>query len=393
MSEATEFRAEVAAWLAENCPEGARGPGQIASGSTKITLEPDVALWLERMAERGWTVPTWPTEYGGGGLSADQAKILYSEMSKINARSPLMGMGTSMIGPTLLEYGTEEQKQRHIPKIARGEVQWCQGYSEPNAGSDLASLKTRAEDNGDHYVINGQKIWTSGAATADWMFILVRTDFDAPKHDGISFMLLTMDQPGVTTKPIRLISGSSPFCETFLDDAIAQKEDLVGELNKGWTVGKRLLQFERSGIGGLTGGASIADPAKTLVKVAKNYIGEDNGLIADDALRDKVLKLNMARKALNYTAQRVNEESKAGTPGAATSIFKLVGAALQRDGADLKRDLMGFRGLGAHEEVGFTAEELKATEEFLHLRTTTIYGGSSEIQANIIAKRVLGLPE
>ena len=393
MSEATEFRADVAAWLAENCPEGARGPGQIASGSTKITLEPDVALWLERMAEKGWTVPTWPTEYGGGGLSADQAKILYAEMSKINARSPLMGMGTSMIGPTLLEYGTEEQKQRHLPKIARGEVQWCQGYSEPNAGSDLASLKTRAEDRGDHYVINGQKIWTSGAATADWMFILVRTDPDAPKHDGISFMLLTMDQPGVTTKPIRLISGSSPFCETFLDDAIAQKDDLVGELNKGWTVGKRLLQFERSGIGGLTGGASIADPAKTLVKVAKNYIGEEAGQIADDALRDKVLKLNMTRKALNYTAQRVNEESKAGTPGAATSIFKLVGAALQRDGADLKRDLMGFRGLGAHEEVGFTAEELKATEEFLHLRTTTIYGGSSEIQANIIAKRVLGLPE
>ncbi len=393
MSEATEFRAEVAAWLADNCPEGARGPGQIASGSTKITLEADVALWLERMAERGWTVPTWPTEYGGGGLSADQAKILYAEMAKINARSPLMGMGTSMIGPTLLEYGTEEQKQRHIPKIARGEVQWCQGYSEPNAGSDLASLKTRAVDNGDHYVINGQKIWTSGAATADWMFILVRTDFDAPKHDGISFMLLTMDQPGVTTKPIRLISGSSPFCETFLDDAIAQKDDLVGELNKGWTVGKRLLQFERSGIGGLTGGASIADPAKTLIKVAKNYIGEENGQIADEALRDKVLKLNMTRKALNYTAQRVNEESKAGTPGAATSIFKLVGATLQRDGADLKRDLMGFRGLGAHEEVGFSAEELKATEEFLHLRTTTIYGGSSEIQANIIAKRVLGLPE
>lgn len=393
MSEATEFQAETAAWLAENCPEGARGPGQIASGSTKITLDPDVALWLERMAERGWTVPTWPTEYGGGGLSTDQARTLYAEMSKINARSPLMGMGTSMIGPTLLEYGTEEQKQRHIPKIARGEVQWCQGYSEPNAGSDLAALKTRAVDNGDQYVINGQKIWTSGAATADWMFILVRTDPDAPKHDGISFMLLTMDQPGVTTKPIRLISGSSPFCETFLDDAIAQKDDLVGELNKGWTVGKRLLQFERSGIGGLTGGASIADPARTLVKVAKNYIGEADGQIADESLRDKVLKLNMTRKALNYTAQRVNEESKAGTPGAATSIFKLVGATLQRDGADLKRDLMGFRGLGAHEEVGFTADELKATEEFLHLRTTTIYGGSSEIQANIIAKRVLGLPE
>ena len=393
MSEATEFRAEVAAWLAENCPPGARGPGQIATGSTKVTLEPDVALWLERMAERGWTAPTWPTEYGGGGLTPGQARILYDEMGAINARSPLMGMGTSMIGPTLLEYGTEDQKQRHIPKIARGEVQWCQGYSEPNAGSDLAALKTRAVDNGDHFVINGQKIWTSGAATADWMFILVRTDPDAPKHDGISFMLLTMDQPGVTTKPIRLISGSSPFCETFLDDAIARKEDLVGELNKGWTVGKRLLQFERSGIGGLTGGARAANPGKVLVKIAKKYLGEEHGKIADPALREAVLKMNMRRTALGYTAQRANEENKSGIPGAATSIFKLVGATLQRDGADLKRDLMGFRGLGAHETVGFTEEELRATEEFLHLRTTTIYGGSNEIQSNIIAKRVLGLPE
>jgi alkylation response protein AidB-like acyl-CoA dehydrogenase len=352
-----------------------------------------VALWLERMAERGWTVPTWPKEYGGGGLSPAEAKVLFQEMARISARSPLMGMGTSMIGPTLLEYGTEDQKKRHLPRIARGEVQWCQGYSEPNAGSDLASLKTRAEDNGDHFVINGQKIWTSGAATADWMFILVRTDPDAPKHDGISFMLLTMDQPGVTTRPIRLISGSSPFCETFLDNAIAQKEDLVGELNKGWTVGKRLLQFERSGIGGLTGGARPADPSKALIKVARKYIGEENGRIADSALRGKVLDLTMNRRALNLTAQRVNEESRSGTPGEATSIFKLVGATLQRDGADLKRDLMGFRGLGAHEPVGFNEEELRATEEFLHLRTTTIYGGSSEIQANIIAKRVLGLPD
>jgi len=272
-------------------------------------------------------------------------------------------------------------------------VQWCQGYSEPNAGSDLASLKTRAEDQGDHFLINGQKIWTSGAATADWMFILVRTDPDAPQHDGISFMLLTMDQPGVSTRPIRLISGSSPFCETFLDNAIAKKEDLVGELNRGWTIGKRLLQFERSGIGGLTGGARAADPSWGLVKIAREYIGETDGQIADAALRSAVLKLNMRRRALNLTALRVNEETRSGTPGEATSIFKLVGATLQRDTADLKRDLMGFRGLGAHEEVGFTADELKATEEFLHLRTTTIYGGSNEIQANIIAKRVLGLPD
>ncbi len=393
MAEIEEFRAEVSAWLKENCPDGARGPGQIPNGSSKITLEPDVALWLERCAERGYTVPTWPAEYGGGGLSPQFAKVLYEEMGAIKARSPLVGMGTSMIGPTLLEYGTDEQKARHVPQIARGEVQWCQGYSEPNAGSDLAALSTKAEDQGDHYLINGQKIWTSGAATADWMFILVRTDPDAPKHEGISFMLLTMDQPGVTTKPIRLISGSSPFCETFFDNAVAKKEDLVGELNKGWTVGKRLLQFERSGIGGLGGGARAANPGATLVKVAKEYIGEEDGKIADTGLRCKVTNLNMNRAAFQITAQRANEENKSGTPGAATSIFKLFGAALQQDGAELKRELMGFRGLGAHEEVGFTADELLATEEWLHLRTTTIYGGSNEIQANIIAKRVLGLPE
>jgi len=226
------------------------------------------------------------------------------------------------------------------------------------------------------------------------MFILVRTDPDAPKHEGISFMLLTMDQPGVTTKPIRLISGSSPFCETFFDDAVAQKQDLVGDLNKGWTVGKRLLQFERSGIGGLTGGARVADPGRSLIKVAKKYIGEtEKGIIADDDLRNDVLNLNMQRNALNLTAKRVNEETRSGTPGEATSIFKIVGATLQRDTADLKREMMGFKGLGAHQEIGFNADELKATEEFLHLRTTTIYGGSSEVQANIVAKRVLGLPE
>ena len=393
MSEASDFRAEVAGWLAENCPPGARGPGQVSNGSTKIELEPDTALWLERMANKGWTVPTWPTEYGGAGLTPGQTRVLYEEMGKIKARTPLAGMSTSMIGPTLLEYGTEDQKARHLPKIARGEYQWCQGYSEPNAGSDLASLQTRAVDNGDHFVINGQKIWTSGAATADWMFILVRTDPDAPKHDGISFMLLPMDQAGVTTKPIRLISGSSPFCETFLDDAIAQKSDVVGKLNQGWTVGKRLLQFERSGIGGLSGGARASNPGAAIVKIAKEYIGEEDGKIANPAIRQTILDMNMRRAAFQYTAQRANEENKSGIPGAATSIFKLVGAALQRDGADLKRDIMGFRGLGAHEPVGFTEAELQATEEFLHLRTTTIYGGSNEVQANIIAKRVLSLPD
>jgi alkylation response protein AidB-like acyl-CoA dehydrogenase len=392
MSELDEFRAEVAAWLKDNCPAGARGPGQIATGSTRIELEPDVRRWLDNCAERGYTAPTWPTEYGGGGLSPQQARVLYEEMGAIRARSPLMGMGLSMIGPTLLEFGTPDQKARHLPRIVRGEVQWCQGYSEPNAGSDLAALKTRAEDKGDHFLINGQKIWTSGAASADWMFALVRTDFNAPKHDGISFVLLTMDQPGVTVKPIRLISGNSPFCETFLDDAIASKDDLVGQLNKGWTVGKRLLQHERSGIGGLSGGARRATPGEGLVRTAKEYVGERGGRIADPAVRDTVLRFNMQRAAFQLTTQRANEENRSGTPGEATSIFKLVGARLQQNGADLSRQLMGTRGLGVDGD-GFTPRELDATREWLASKATTIYGGSDEIQANIIAKRVLGLPE
>ena len=393
MSELAEFREEVANWLNENCPEGAKGPGQIAVGSSKITLEPDVKLWLERCVERGFTAPTWPTEYGGGGLTPQQAKILFEEMAEVRARTPLTGMGMSMIGPTLLEFGTDEQKERHLPKIIRGEVQWCQGYSEPNAGSDLASLQTRASDKGDHWEINGQKIWTSGAATADWMFALVRTNPDAPKHDGISFVLLTMDQPGVTVKPIRLISGSSPFCETFLDNATAAKADLIGKLDQGWTVGKRLLQFERSGIGGITGVARRAKPGSGLAKLAKESVGESGNEIADTAVRKEVTVMNMNRSAFQLTAQRANEENKSGIPGAATSIFKLYGAALQQDGANLRRELLGFKGLGAHDTNGFDKSDLVATEEWLHTRTTTIYGGSNEIQANIIAKRVLGLPD
>lgn len=249
MAQIDEFRVEARAWLQENCPLGARGPGPISTGSTKLTIQDaDTRLWLERMVEKGWTTPTWPTQYGGGGLNNEEYMALIQEMRRIDARVPLAGMGTSLIGPTLLELGTDEQKERHLPPIVRGERAWCQGYSEPNAGSDLASLRTRAVDEGDHFVVNGQKIWTSGAQFADWIFALVRTDPDVPKHQGISFVLMDMNQPGITVKPIRLISGASPFCETFFDNAIARKDDLVGELNKGWTVGKRLLQHERGSI-------------------------------------------------------------------------------------------------------------------------------------------------
>jgi alkylation response protein AidB-like acyl-CoA dehydrogenase len=393
MSELQAFREETCAWLDKNCPPGARGPGPIPTGSTKIQIDDaDTRLWLERMAERGWTAPLWPREYGGGGLTKDQYLILLEEMQRIRARAPLAGMGTSMLGPTLLEFGTREQKLRHLPPIVRGEVAWCQGYSEPSAGSDLASLRTRAEDRGDHFLINGQKIWTSGAHFADWMFALVRTDPDAPKHEGISFVLLPMDQPGVRVRPIRLISGHSPFCETFFENAIAKKEDLVGEVNKGWTVGKRLLQHERSGIESLAGGRMRGTGA-SIASVARDYIGTQDGRIADPLYRDRIASYDMNAHAFRLTQKRAVEEAGDGkTPGPATSIFKMYGTELQQQRSSLLLQIRGFQGIGWDGDA-FTPEELEGTRTWLSDRAASIYSGSNEIQRNIIAKRVLGLPD
>ncbi|MBT3869133.1 MAG: acyl-CoA dehydrogenase [Gammaproteobacteria bacterium] len=393
MSDLKNFRETTRAWLEENCPPGARGPGEVSNGSTKIVIEDsDTRLWLERMVEKGWTVPSWPKAYGGGGLSTAEYVILLEEMKRISGRPALSGFGTSMIGPTLLEYGTEEQKLRHLPRIARAEVEWCQGYSEPGAGSDLASLQTRAMLDGDNYVINGSKIWTSGAHNADWMFILVRTNPDAPKHEGISFMLLPMDQPGVEVRPIKLISGNSPFNETFFDDALAAREDLVGELDRGWTVGKRLLQHERSGMESLLQGGTSKGKSK-LSSIAKDYIGEADGKIADSAMRDQVLQYEMAQRSLNLTKRRVIQESADGaTLGPATSIFKVMSTDLEKIYSDLATSLRGSQGFG-WEGDAFTDTELEDMRVLLSSRAASIYSGSNEIQRNIIAKRVLGLPD
>jgi alkylation response protein AidB-like acyl-CoA dehydrogenase len=392
MTALDEFRSQTRTWLAQNCPPGARGPGQIPTGSTKFRIDDaDTQRWLEIMAERGWTAPMWPKAYGGGGLTKEEYVVLIEEMRRIEARTPLMGMGTSMIGPTLLELGTEEQKRRHIPPIVRGELGWCQGYSEPGAGSDLASLRTRAEDRGDHFLINGQKIWTSGAQYADWMFALVRTNPDVPKHEGISFVLLTMNQPGVTVKPIRLISGTSPFCETFFDNAIAKKEDLVGEINKGWSVGKRLLQHERSGMSALVGGGP-RDPGPNLSEVAKTYIDQNNGKLGEPALRAEIIRHAMNSRAFRLTQRRTVEESSGSTPGPATSIFKMYGTELQQQRSALLVKIRGFRGLGWSGDT-FTNEEIEGMRSFLGGRAASIYSGSNEIQRNIVAKRVLGLPD
>jgi alkylation response protein AidB-like acyl-CoA dehydrogenase len=396
MNTLDQFREDTRQWLADNCPPGARGPGQVPNGSSMIEIEdPDVRLWLDRMIEKCWTVPTWPKKYGGGGLSTAEYMILLEEMRAIRARPPLMNRGIEMVGPTLLEVGTEDQKQRYLPGITRGEGMWCQGYSEPGAGSDLASLRTTAVLDGDHFVINGQKMWTSDAHTSDWMFLLVRTDTQVPKHEGISFLLMSMHQPGITIKRIRMISDHSHFCETFFDDAIASKNDLIGGFNQGWAVGKRLLQHERSGMEALvSGGADSAGSSPAgLVETARQFVGESQGRIADTSLRDHVLRYQMTMRAFQLTQKRTVEESMDGkAPGATSSIFKTVGSELEQDYCELMCGIRGTRGYGWEGE-GFAEEEVAATRRWLDSRAASIYSGSNEIQRNIIAKRVLGLPD
>ena len=385
------FREDVRNYIAEHCPASMKNRTFHFEDAHEVYDTADAKQWLQAMAARGLTTPTWPAEYGAAGLSYEENRVLQEEMAAARALPPLTGMGVSMIGPTLLEFGTEAQKARHLPKIISGEIRWCQGYSEPGSGSDLASLQTKAVADGDHFVLNGQKIWTSGAQHADWMFALVRTDPTAPKHDGISFVLLDMHQPGVTIKPIALISGSSPFCETFFDDAVARRDDLVGELNKGWTVGKRLLQYERSAAPAPR--SKKPKPANAFATIAKQYHGELDGKIAEPLARDKVLHQTMKEKALQLTVQRVNDESRSGkAPGATTSIFKFVGSSLSKEASSLKAFLRGSAGIGWEGE-GFGADEVEATRSWLRDRAVTIYGGTNEVQLNIISKRVLGLPD
>jgi alkylation response protein AidB-like acyl-CoA dehydrogenase len=317
---------------------------------------------------------------------------LLEEMKAVGARPPLMNRGVTMVGPTVLEFGTEEQKRRLLPVIARGDGAWCQGYSEPGAGSDLASLRTAAVPDGDQFIINGHKIWTSDGDYCEWMFLLVRTDPEVPKHDGISFFVLKMDQPGIEVRPIRMISGSSPFCETFFDDAVADKRDMIGEINRGWTVGKRLLQHERSGMEMLVAG-STARRTAGVIDVAREYVGTQHGRLADGAVRDSVSGYEMNAHALRLTQRRIVDEATDGkTPGAVTSIMKIVSTELEKEHTELMAALRGSQGYG-WEGDAFNADELMGTRRWLSTRAASIYSGSNEIQKNIIAKRVLGLPD
>jgi len=394
MTSTNAFREEVRGWLEDNCPASMRTPmvaDEHPGGGRRAKYKnADTKLWMDRCAERGYTVPSWPKEYGGAGLNKDEVVVLQQEMQRINARPALVGMGLSMIGPALLEYGTDVQKQEHLPKIARGDIWWCQGYSEPGSGSDLASLRTSAVEDGDDFIVNGQKIWTSGADNADWMFCLVRTDFDAPKHDGISFVLFDMTTPGITVKPILLISGYSPFCETFFDNVRVPKSNLVHELNKGWTVGKRLLQHERSMIGGIGGGQKTT----SIEEYALQYVGTDaNGKVADPVLRNQILAHRMSDKAFGLTMRRSVEESATGAaPGAVSSMFKYYGTEQNKGKYELLLNVLGTQSLGWQGDT-FNEDELGTTRAWLRSKANSIEGGTSEVQLNILAKRVLGLPD
>ena len=389
------FRTTARSWLEENFPQSLRGKAglamQVIEGGP---LGGDVEVWRKRMGEKGWGTPTWPTKYGGGGLTPAQARVLQQEMSRIGAFNPLaFGMGITMIGPTIMDYGTEAQKAEHLPRIVRGEVQWCVGYSEPGAGSDLASLQTKREDKGDHWLINGSKIWTSGAQYSHWCGCLVRTDPTVKKHDGISFILLNMKQPGVETRPIRLIAGASPFCETFFTDATAPKDALLGELNKGWTVGKRLLQHERASQTG--GGNPMAGGRQVgLADLAKSYVGADEkGRIADSDLRIRVTQHQMDARAHGLTLARAVAESKGNSePSNANSVLKNSATCVAQTRAELTLEIMGHQGLG-WEGDDFKPDELEAVRGWLSGKAMSIYGGSAEIQNNIVSKRILGLPD
>ncbi len=387
----SEFRRDVRTWLAANCPPSMQTPMPAdeypGGGKRAVWRNPESKLWLERMAERGFVVPTWPKAYGGAGLDKAQNQVLQEELRRINARPAHVGMGISMIGPALLEYGNEEQKLRHLPKIARGEIWWCQGYSEPGSGSDLASLRTSAVSDGDDYLITGQKIWTSGADKADWMFCLVRTAPDAPKHQGITFILFDMTTPGVTVKPILLISGLSPFCETFLDGVRVPKTNVVSNVNEGWTVAKRLLQYERTSIGGI---GNRGQNSESLEDLAKRYLG---GEIHDVALRQDLLRHRINDRSFALTLRRSQEEATAGiAPGAVSSMFKYYGTEQNKNRYELMLRAMGTQAVGWSANT-VAADELETTQGWLRSKANSIEGGTSEVQLTIIAKRILGLPD
>lgn len=384
MSELEAFRAEIRAWIEANCPEEMRKPVQgeddICWGGRNFVFKSAAQkAWMEVCAAKGYTVPDWPKPYGGAGMSPQEAKIWREELARAGARPPLSSFGIWMLGPALLKFGTEEQKVLYLNQIARGEIRWCQGYSEPGSGSDLVSLQTYGEDKGDHWVVNGQKIWTSYADKADWIFCLVRTD-KTNVYQGISFLLFDMTTPGVTTKPIKLISGNSPFCETFFDNVVVPKHQIVGQLNRGWDVAKYLLGHEREMISGAGGGEQTSTIGKVLTR---------NGL-DDPMLRAELAQFDIDALAFAACGEKFLDEIKVGKAHPAKpNMMKYAGTELNKRRHEL---LMAAGGSTALE---WESEETRGgapARSWLRTKANSIEGGTSEVMLNVVAKRILELP-
>ena len=394
-SELSAFREEIAVWLRDNCPESQRQPivreEQIWGGRRRQFPSEDAKAWFEACRDRGFTAPEWPAEYGGGGLNAEQAKVLSQEMNRLGCRPPLYCQGLWMLGPALLVYGNEEQKKQHLTAICRGEIRWAQGYSEPSAGSDLANLKTKAEDCGDHFLVNGTKIWTTKADEADWIFCLVRTSDSTPKQAGISFLLIDMASEGVSTSPIHLISGESEFCQTFFDNVKVPKANLVGELNGGWAVAKELLKHERKMMAAFEG--MLEKPAMELLELAHYAVGSDeNGRLKDAELRSEISQHLMREKALGQLGERIYWQGKAKqTDPRLPLLMKHLGTSEAQAKDELIMRALGEEGLSMDDPT--VSQGLrKMVKQWAFNKSLTIAGGTSEVQLNIIAKRALGMP-
>ena len=396
MENLEQFRAETREWLEANCPEDMRQPmrsdeDQCWGGRNWVFKSEGQKLWLERMAAKGWTAPRWPTEYGGGGLSGPEAKVLGEEMARIGARRPLSSFGLDMLGPALLLYATEEQKQQYIPDIINGKIRWCQGYSEPNAGSDLASLRTKADDMGDHYLINGSKVWTSYADKADWIFCLVRTEPDAPKHLGISFLLFRMDTPGIEIRPLVDMTGDANFNEVFFTDVRVPKHQIVGQRGQGWQVANAILGHER-------GSLATPDAAMNRLNGVKRLMREEsiNGepIMSNPVFRDRLMKLEGRVLAMQYNDMRllsakINKNQDVRLAG---MIVKLIGTELRHEIECLGIDVMGEIGLSYGDNPHVRGHGSWQYQYMFYLGLI-IGGGTSQIQKNIISERGLGMPK
>jgi alkylation response protein AidB-like acyl-CoA dehydrogenase len=389
--EAEAFRREFRAWLDANLPQGSRGNSlqgefmRAESADWKFHLE-----WHKKMHSSAWVGISWPKEYGGRGATLEQQIVYNEELARANAPSLVNALGIGLVGPTLMHWGTEEQKKRYIPKILSADEIWCQGYSEPNAGSDLASLQTRAVEEGDYFIINGQKVWTSGAQHADWCILLTRTDPAAPKHKGISYILVDMHSAGVTVKPLVQMTGDSGFNEVFFEDVKVPRKNLVGEKNQGWQVAVTTLMFERSAI---SAGRDMMGAVVDLAHLAKQM--KRNGASAwdDSAVRQKLAGFACEAAALRYsTLRQLTRRLKGLPPGPEGSVGKLTTSELNLRMAKFALEMLGPYSQIAY-EAPFALEGGKWLYKMLAARAYTIAGGTSEIQHNIIGERVLGLPK